>query len=82
MLHGGVRQAEAMGGRLLRSGGQDSCNDPDLTVGGASGSVARALPRHALRSQSHGSGGSASRMMTERSVVAGQSFSPRPFLKT
>ena len=32
-----VRQAEAMGGRLLRASGQDRCHHPDLAVGGALG---------------------------------------------
>jgi hypothetical protein len=41
------------------------------------GSVARPA-RHALRSQSNGSGGSASRIVIPRSVVAGLCLSPRP----
>ena len=36
--------------------------------------------RHALRTRSHGSGGSASRIVIGRSVVAGLSLSPRPNL--
>jgi hypothetical protein len=71
-----MREAESVGGSLLRSGGQDRRDDPDLAVGGASGRVARALPGHALWSQLEGSGGSASRIVIGRSLVAG--LAPRP----
>ncbi len=66
-----------MGGRLLRPGDQDGCDHADLTVGGTFGG-ARRPSRHALRSQSKGSGGSASRIVMGRSVVAGLCLSPRP----
>ena len=57
---------------------QEGFDHPDLTVGGASGRAAGRPARHALRSQSKGSGGSARRIVTGRSVVAGLSLSPRP----
>jgi hypothetical protein len=72
-----MRQAEAVGGRLLRPGHEDGGKDAHLAVGGTFGLMARPV-RHALRSQSNGSGGSASRIVTGRSVVAGLSLSPRP----
>jgi hypothetical protein len=78
VLHGRVRQAEAVGGRLLRSGDQDGGDHADLAVGRAPGGAARRLAGHALRSQSNGSGGSASRIVTGRAVVAGLCLSPRP----
>ena len=37
VLHGRVRQAEAVGGRLLRPGVEDGRHDQDLSVRGASG---------------------------------------------
>ncbi len=39
VLHGRVRQAEAMRGRLLRPGGKHGRNNHDLAVGGALGGV-------------------------------------------
>ena len=67
------------GGRLLRAGDEDRRDDADLAVGGARGvgpddrfGVMR------LRSQSKGSGGSASRIVIGRSLVSGLSLSPRP----
>jgi hypothetical protein len=42
------------------------------------GPIAGGPARHALRSHSQGSGGSARRIMIGRSVVAGQILSPRP----
>ena len=78
VLDGGVRQPETVGGRLLRPGDEHGCNHADLTVGGTSGRVARRPSRHALRNQSNGSGGSASRIVIGRSVVAGLCLSPRP----
>jgi hypothetical protein len=78
VLHGRVRQAEAVRGRLLRSGDEDGGNDTNLTVRGAFGRATRRPSRHALRSQSNGSGGSASRIVIGRSVVAGLCLSPRP----
>ena len=77
VLHGRVRQAQAVRGRLLRPGDQDGGDHADLAVGGPCGGAGRPS-RHALRSQSKGSGGSASRMVTGRSVVAGLRLSPRP----
>jgi hypothetical protein len=74
-----VRQAEAVGGSLLRSGREHGRDHADLTVGGTFGGV-EGPSRHALRSQSNGSGGSASRMVTGRSLVAEQGLSPRPAL--
>jgi hypothetical protein len=35
VLHGGARQAEAVSGRLLRSGNQDGSDHADLAVRGA-----------------------------------------------
>jgi len=35
VLHGRVRQAEAVGGRLLRPGNEDRGDHPDLTIGRA-----------------------------------------------
>ena len=77
-LHGGVRQAEPVGGGLLRAGDEDGCDHPDLSLRSASGWVA--VPAsHALWSQSQGSGGSARRIVIGRSVVAWLCLSPRPF---
>ena len=42
VLHGRVRQAEAVGGGLLRPGDEDGGNHADLAVGGALGGVATA----------------------------------------
>lgn len=67
-----------MGGSLLGTGIQDGRNDADLTVGGTGGSAAGVLASHALRNQSKGSGGSASRIVIGRSVVAGLCLLPRP----
>ena len=66
-----------MGGGLLRPGDQDGRDHPDLAIGGALGCVP-GVPLHALRNQSKGSGGSESRIVIGRSVVAGLSLSPRP----
>jgi hypothetical protein len=77
VLHRRRRQAEAMSGSLLRPGVEHRGDHADLTVGGASGS-ARRPSRHALRSQSKGSAGSASRMVIGWSLVEGLSLSPRP----
>jgi hypothetical protein len=65
------------GARPFRPGGGDGRDDADLAVGGALGRAVR-LSRHALASHSQGSGGSASRIVTGRSVVAGQCHLPRP----
>ncbi len=66
-----MRQPESVGSRFLRPGGEDGRNDADLAVGGALGCAAGSPSRHALRSQSTGSGGSASRSVIGRSLVAG-----------
>jgi len=44
-----MRQAEAVGGRLLRSGSEDRGDHPDLTIRGAFGLAVRRPSRHALR---------------------------------
>lgn len=62
VLHSRVRQAESVGGGLLRFGDQDGRDHADLAVGGASGRAGRPS-RHALRTNSKGSAGSASRMV-------------------
>jgi len=72
-----VRETKAVSGRLLRARNADRGNDPDLAVGRAFRGMA-GPSRHALRSQSNGSGGSASRIVIGRSLVAGLSLSPRP----
>ncbi len=64
-----------MSGGLLGASGQYGRDDPDLAVGRASGG-AEALPGQALRSHPQGSGGSASRIVTGRSVVAGSGDRP------
>ena len=50
VLDGQVREAEAVGGSLLRPGDEDRGNDPDLAVRGALGGAGRPS-RHALLSQ-------------------------------
>ena len=66
---------QAVGGHLLRPDHQNGGNNTDFAARGAPGRARR--PPHTLRSHSHGSGGSASRI-TITSVVAGQPLSPRP----
>jgi hypothetical protein len=63
-----------VGGRLLGTGNQRRCDHPDLTIGGALRGTARPA-RHALRSQSNGSGGSASRIVASVSKLADAVFS-------
>ena len=70
-----MRQAEAVGGFLLQAGDEDGRDHADLAVSSALGGVAGPA-RHALRSHSQGSGGSANRIVTGRSLVAGQSPHP------
>lgn len=80
---GGASRSSARGqvdGRPLpRPGDQDGGDHADLTIGGAFGPAKRPS-RHALRSQSTSSGGSASRIVIGRSLVAGLCLSPRPNL--
>lgn len=66
-----------MRGGLLGAGHEDRRDHPDLAVGGVSGGAEAPAP-HALSRHSQGSGGSASRIVIGRSVVAGQCLSPRP----
>jgi hypothetical protein len=68
-----MRQAEAVGGCLLRPGDEDCGDHADLTIRGAFGGAARPS-RHALLSQPQGSGGSARRIVIGRSLVAGLSL--------
>ncbi len=82
VLHGRVRQAQAVGGRLLRPGDEDRGDHSDLTVGRALGGAAGRPMRHALRPNSSGVGGSARRIVIERSLVAGLSLAPRPVLRS
>ncbi len=82
VLHGRVRQAQAVGGCLLRPGNEDRRDHPDLTVRGALSGMATGPARHALRTNSSGTGGSARRMTIGRSLVEGLSLSPRPVLRT
>jgi hypothetical protein len=58
-------------------GNEDPGDHPDLTVCGATAGAGRPS-RHALRTRSQGSGGSARRMVIGRSLLAGQCVSPRP----
>lgn len=74
-----MRQPEAVGGRILRPRSEDGFNDADLSLGGASGGVARQAPetvgmanRRVMRF------GSASRIVIGRSAVAGLYLAPRP----
>jgi hypothetical protein len=76
VLDGRVRQAEAVGGRLLRPGGKYRGHDHDLTARGASGGTAGRPAGNDARTRSQGSGGSARRIVIGRSLVAGQSLSP------
>jgi putative intracellular protease/amidase len=69
VLHGRLRQPGPVGGGLLRPCGEDGRDHPDLTVGRALGGVSGPA-RHALRSQSYCSGGSSSRFVIGRSMVA------------
>ena len=55
VLDGRVRQAEPVGGRLLRPGDEDGGDHADLTVGGAFKGAAEP-ERHTIWSQSDGSG--------------------------
>jgi hypothetical protein len=63
---------------LLRPGLKDRGDDADLAVCRAFGGAAGRPTRHALRTSSQGSGGSARRIVIGRSLVAGLSLSPRP----
>jgi hypothetical protein len=74
---GRVRQAQPVGGGLLRPGDENRSEHADLTVRGALSGAGRPS-RHALRTRSQGSGGSARRMVNGRSLVAGPFLSPRP----
>jgi hypothetical protein len=56
VLHRRVRQAQPVGGRLLRPGDQDRRDHDDLAIGGALGGAGRPS-RHALRTSSRGTGG-------------------------
>lgn len=62
MLHGRMRQPEAACGSLLRPGDEDRGDHDDLAVIGALGGVG-GPSRHALRSQSDGSGGTGRRIV-------------------
>ncbi len=76
VLDGRVRQTEAVRGRLLPPGDDDRGDHPDLAVRGASGGAAGRSSRHALRTSSTGSGGSARRIVIGRSLVAGYPSRP------
>ena len=63
---------QPVGCGLLRSGSEDDRDHANLAVDGAPGRAGVRPARHALRSHSHGSCGSASRILTGRAVVAGR----------
>jgi hypothetical protein len=67
VLDGRVRQAEAVGGRLLGAGDEDGRDHDDLALGRASGGSGRPT-RHALRTSSRVTGGSRGVALTIRKL--------------